>query len=186
MEKWSFDEQFNAFNSTGEAIGPSGDRIGRKKKPAGEGGGSVAAYKGIAKKRARGDEGGGFEEAKTSDVSAAESKRHEDRVDGGEEEYIDVGDEEVDGIWAPEKPIVPQSDFEAGTMSEEQAKYREEYLESKASRKREFSESEVSSTLVLIVKSICNCHVSVSRILIYHKMQSDSLLTGGTKERWDT
>ncbi len=112
----------------------------------------MAAYKGITKKRARGGERGGFEEAKTSDVSTAESKGHEDRVDDKEEEAIDVGDEEVDGIWAPEKPVVAQSNFEAGTMSEEQAKYREEYLESKASRKREFSESEVSSTLVLIVR----------------------------------
>ncbi len=85
---------------------------------------------------------------------AAASKGHEDRVDE-EEEAIDVGNKEVDGIWAPEKSFVAQSDFEAGTMSEEQAKYREEYLEEKASRKREFSESEVSmssSTLALIVR----------------------------------
>ncbi len=157
MEKWSFDEQFNAFTSRGEAIGPSGDRIG-KKPPTGEGGGSVAAYRGgsISKKRARGGEEGGVEEAKISDLpmEAAASKGHEDRVDE-EVEAIDVGIEEVDGIWAPEKSVVTQSDFEAGTMSEEQVKYREEYLESKALRKREFSESEVSmmssNTLALIV-----------------------------------
>ncbi len=183
MEKWSFDEQFNAFNSRGEAIGPSGDRIG-KKPPTGEGGGSVAAYKGSAKKRSRGGgEWGGFEEAKASDMLSVSSKGHEGLVDK-EEEAIDVGDEEVDGIWAPEKPVVAQSDFQAGTMSEEQTKYREEYLESKASRKREFSESEVNITLGLIARLtiivvVCLHHES-SHV---SQNQSTSLLTGGMSER---
>lgn len=53
----------------------------------------------------------------------------------------DLGDSDTDGVWAPETPR-EKTDFEAGTMTAEQSKFREAWEAEQAKKHREYNMEE--------------------------------------------
>ncbi|CAM9868662.1 unnamed protein product [Phaeothamnion confervicola] len=142
MEDWSFHEQYHTYDRFGYAMDAGGRMVGSYDKYAERGGATVlSASEGELrrqrKRRARSDpamEGLSAEEAAAARAAA--------RSAAAAEEMEDLGDEASHGVWAPDMEPKTMTDLEAGTITEAQIKWRDEFNAEKARTKREFDEDE--------------------------------------------
>lgn len=124
MEKWNFHDQFHSFHSQGYAR----DDVG--------GQGVIGDMANFYKK-----EGGGGRGAAAEAASSTTTAVRQDRKRKAKEDEKEVGDEE-EGPWAPvmDGPVV--TELEAGTLTEEQKRWRQEMADRKAQRNRGYNEEE--------------------------------------------
>ncbi|CAM9646862.1 unnamed protein product [Choristocarpus tenellus] len=127
MEEFSFHEQYHTFHQFGYAVDQTGQMVG-----------DIAAHS-----KRQGDT------VLSAGVGDLRRKRRKDAkedttgVGAGEKgALLDVGDADTDGVWAPDRTTKAKTDFEAGTMTEAQKKFREEWEAEEAKKHREYNMEE--------------------------------------------
>lgn len=131
LEEWSFHEQYHTFHQFGYAVDARGDTVGNLSEHSKRQGDTVLSAEVSGPRLNKRKKGGGAEGSSSSTGAAAAA--------GGEE--LDLGDPDADGVWAPEAPKV-KTDYEAGTMTEEQTKFREAWEAEQAKKHREYNMEE--------------------------------------------
>lgn len=139
VEDWSFHEQYHTFHQFGYAVDAQGQTVGNiaeHSKRQGDTVNSAVPSSGDMPRRKRKKPSPSVGEGEGAGAGSAVSSSG---GKGGEDD--DLGDPETDGIWAPEAEG-PKTDFEAGTMTEEQTKFREEWQAEQAKKHREYNMEE--------------------------------------------
>lgn len=146
LEDWSFHEQYHTFHQFGYAMDSTGKTVGNLSERAKRQGDTIytAAAGELRRKRKKDD--GDDNDAWPGTEGAAGTKKAVKESGGtviqrGTSDNADLGDPETDGIWAPEAPA-PLTDYEAGTMTEEQKRFREEWEAEQAKKHREYNMEE--------------------------------------------
>ena len=139
LEEWSFHEQYHTFHQFGYAVDSRGDTVGDLSEHSKRQGDTVlSADAGNLRrpKRKKPAAHAGGAAGSTTEPGAA---RGAGAAAGDNEE--DLGDSDTDGVWAPEAPR-EKTDFEAGTMTAEQTKFREAWEAEQAKKHREYNMEE--------------------------------------------
>lgn len=147
LETWSFHEQYHTFHQFGYAVDSGGRTVGDLAEHVKRQGDTIlsADTGNMCRKRKKSiqdDQGAAESATKTAVELEGGGKRTEGVVIGrGSSDDAPLGDPETDGIWAPEAPKA-QTDYEAGTMTEEQTKFREAWEAEQAKKHREYNMEE--------------------------------------------
>lgn len=128
LEEWSFHEQYHTFHQFGYAVDSKGDTVGNLSEHSKRQGDTVLSADVGNLRRNKRKKGGGI---KGDGVAGGAA--------GGDD--ADIGDPDTDGVWAPEAPR-EKTDYEAGTMTEEQTKFREAWEVEEAKKHREYNMEE--------------------------------------------
>lgn len=143
LEEWSFHEQYHTFHQFGYAEDTRGQTVGNLSEHSKRQGDTVISAVPDSdlprRKRKKESPGGAGAGSGGSRVATGGEEEAEGRNVGAAGD--DLGDPEADGIWAPQAPAA-KTDFEAGTMTEEQTKFREEWLAEQAKKHREYNMEE--------------------------------------------
>ncbi|CAM9740855.1 unnamed protein product, partial [Hapterophycus canaliculatus] len=147
VEEWSFHEQYHTFHQFGYAVDSRGDTVGDLSEHSKRQGDTVLSAEAgdlrrIKRKKQQQPRaaGAGAKEGASAGGTSAGGAGATVAGDGdGAEE--DLGDSDTDGVWAPETPR-EKTDFEAGRMTEEQAKFREAWEAEQAKKHREYNMEE--------------------------------------------
>jgi pre-mRNA-processing factor 17 len=120
VEDWSFKDQYNTYQQHGYTTDTHGVMVGD-------------VNKGLAMEQA-------------APLPRDRKRKHRDSsgaAAAAAAAALDVGDEATSGIWAPVSDDGKvMTDAQAGTMTEQQQKYREEYLAEKAKKNKEYNMEE--------------------------------------------
>lgn len=157
VEDWSFHEQYHTFHQFGYAVDTAGQTVGDLAEHSKRQGDTILSAQAgdLRRKRKKpdrdgeGKDGGEGEGSATTSgapspaVSENEEKNDKNRtfISRATGEDVDLGDPETDGVWAPET-AKPKTDYEAGTMTEEQTKFREAWEAEQAKKHREYNMEE--------------------------------------------
>ncbi len=141
MEKWNFHEQFHTYHAQGYALDDAGGGVI----------GDVANYvrrEGVKQQQQQQHPhplvGAGAAKSAAAAAAAAEptaAQRRQERKRKVQEDEAEVGEED-DGPWAPVKDDHVVTELEAGTLTEEQKRFRQELAERKAQKNRGYDMDE--------------------------------------------
>lgn len=148
LEQWSFHEQYHTFHQFGYAVDAGGQTVGNLTEHHKRQGDTVLSADAADLRRAKrkkdtqaGHGTAGAGAGATAGAAAGASTVRGTVVVRGTSDDADLGDPDTDGIWAPEAPK-SKTDYEAGTMTEEQAKFREAWEAEQAKKHREYNMEE--------------------------------------------
>lgn len=143
LEEWSFHEQYHTFHQFGYAVDTRGQTVGNLTEHSKRQGDTVntAVPTGFPKRKRKKQESPGAEEGAGAGATQTAAGASAGGGGGGSSAADEVGDSDTEGIWAPEE-AGPKTDFEAGTMTKEQAEFRAVWEAEQAKKHREYNMEE--------------------------------------------